>query len=713
MLEDSWVPAHTQQDIEAHREVVRTLAPPPTFCLEPRDWSGRRAEPTCALVNPEFEPPSPAIDPGPDVEPKPITAARACQIRRLGGFRTGVHAWPTPESLTLVGQPPDGGGLPPPLPGIKKPQFPPGTLSPDDLSPAPEPNKAPSTAEADANAQMMGSLFPLPTPNALNVDTSALNYVDDLAMTKAYERLYVAWVALCWIAECSERMIVQWWNEHESSVGPANYLHRYVREQDDGESSLFRLLRGVTLGLARIAGGKFEGNPVPALTAKYEPCSNIDNACQVDGQDFLLCLPQSLSIGERVEAILSGLVSGPSGMVNTGSRIPWDEDPPSIMDLEAEEIFALAKQRNADNVAKWLHQRFAPLDAQLGWHRATLMEDDDWDRRPDRSYAMQWDLVFAYKTGNNEPGQLLSQLEWAWEQSFRWTEAAWRFIYRLSILARIHGPQAVEDMWNFGGRYQSVSGDLIARRVRNPRNTSISEFYYFDGDCNSFRNEFRCSMRDYFGPYSPSSVATVYWVITALLLRYQGKYWRPSSNNWRYWTRFYILQNIAGRPYSYTNGIIVLPKGYWHNTSTIYRCETLPHEMLHYLVRLGEGGRPRDKWSPYCYDGDNHKCYNNRDAVNLGSNDPGEALSNNDNYVFWIKERYRRWCGDWPPETDIRPEHPEEISAQWWNDPIPDSNWAEHFIGSDIGQDSAFDLVRDFQEDIGLAHDWEPWDEIT
>jgi hypothetical protein len=143
-----------------------------------------------------------------------------------------------------------------------------------------------------------------------------------------------------------------------------------------------------------------------------------------------------------------------------------------------------------------------------------------------------------------------------------------------------------------------------------------------------------------------------------------------------------------------------------------YRSRTITHEMMHYLVRRTNGGKPRDKWENVCdgADGDNNKCYGVNGAVELAFHDRMEAVMNVDNYKYWMRDRFRRWGRDWPPHTDNNAGDPLTFQPpqRWHNDPISDDDWPMDVEGrlKDVG----WGWIRDYMKLLVDDRNWEPWE---
>jgi hypothetical protein len=488
-----------------------------------------------------------------------------------------------------------------------------------------------------------------------------------------YESLHAAfWVIVFVRNQDSRRVRMQWWCGAAPAAGDT--LGPYSDERLEALMWMF----GVAL--ARLHGGGFMTYVYDDLTIVQTMTScqpyTFDCRVDVDASQFRFCADfwsgmTPADEERRQDAIVAALITEPALNARAISTNVGDPRPTGIAD--AYEVAAWVRRRYVNE----LHIADPVISGRPGY----------WDTRPMLTYTPQWDLVRSYTTFP-QGQQNHTQLREAWDISWRWVETAMRFLLRLSILAKEPGGSVkVRDMWRYGlGAVLSNSGHNCTTRASCTGDEYCEEGYFTTAsDYDS-----KVSMEDYFGPFTRHRLVEVARTVWVLGLRYHGNH--PFLH-----TKFEVnpaMKNIApawSEPL--TGGDIVLAELFFKDANRQLRHETIPHEMLHFLLEEYGSGKPHDWWE--CGGGDLWKCYNFEGAMELVAKDPDKAISNVDNYIEWMRNRYRRWgSAAWPPRADA-PLDP------WWEDPISDD--AHHHLGV---------LTMEMAElwFTGFVSDMEQWD---
>ena len=261
----------------------------------------------------------------------------------------------------------------------------------------------------------------------------------------------------------------------------------------------------------------------------------------------------------------------------------------------------------------------------------------------------------------------------AWRAVYWWVEAAFRFIYRLSVYATQGNLDAIATMWRFEGNTSQSQTPVNATWYNHPFAWPDRRFYHPPDPADlsvKYGSVYPVSMEAWFGPYAPRRLLTVAKVVLRLLGRFQeGGYWRDNY--------FYAEPALVGRPWTEITGKfqqhLTLQ---WLEMSRLGQGLTLCHEMMHFLVRESKGGRPRDWDSAVCStEGvlNSWKCYDSENALALAQHDPSRAVGNIDNFRGWMYWRYYRWDGGWPVSADAD----QASLGLWAPDPISDDDWHE------------------------------------
>lgn len=600
--------------------------------------------------------------------------------------------------------------------GVLKPQLAPVVWTADTIKSSTTPPVEGAASEIAAkplptsNAAPLGSPIGLISSDTLAVDMADINGLEHL-VEGALFAITTAFITVKRIMACTKRQQIQWWRavqrsepqfvlpgQNNPDVRPRNYL---------GDTTCDEITRIYDLGMvlalagARLTAGAYDGKFQPAyrFVRHSEPCDGQNRECHVqeDDEQILVCSDWGFRNPRRdVVALIAALVSGEFGVVN----------------LETDQV---SDFHNAYNIAEWVYDRHQ----QFGFVRCTSFRE--WDERPDSALFPQLEQYQAYKTNATKvtPPSRVNKIARAWERGWKWVEAGWRYLYRMGLYYErlregIEGPwdstidpeQALVELWNFGGPYNWLSPLWEAQGYTRP---TASRACTPEIDlCRDPSNSYRVSLSAYFGDYSHEKFLTVWWTITALAGRFQGSFPNAYMSSFMTHTTFHI-ELSAKRAYAWPDGAIFLRKDFFQDASgetsyndvELYRGRTIVHEMFHYLVKGANGGRPRDVWDPSCdSDHGNNKCYGEKDAISLARSNPKEAIKNVSNYTYWLYSRYRRWCGDWPPSTDVAP------GERYYPDPISDEEF-ELFRFGHVNP-SGWQMLRTVRDHL-VGSDWKPF----
>jgi hypothetical protein len=327
--------------------------------------------------------------------------------------------------------------------------------------------------------------------------------------------------------------------------------------------------------------------------------------------------------------------------------------------------------KNAYNIANWVKRRFAKYD----WE--TRDPNIFWDARPDKSYLPLFEARLP-RVYHVWPKSAIdhTQLRRAWDHSWCYAEAAFRFLYKLTYMTELQ----IICMWNFGTGLDPASS---VRFFSEERQRELIVDPNREVPPVAFSSSSVPSMRNFFGVYSKRRFLTVYRVVLCLCLRYENNYDRGNTHL----QQKFRLYPGTGKGYgalSFPTGEVDLHKKWFDSDEDEYRAYTINHELMHYLIRWDGGGRPRDWKSPsLCSTTEGSKCYSIEECLALAAADDDRAHANNNNYAFWFLTRWQRWGGDWPPENAAGPNNDEwQPDGIWHNDPIEDMDWGNHTYGS-------------------------------
>jgi hypothetical protein len=523
----------------------------------------------------------------------------------------------------------------------------------------------------------------------------------------AFHELETAHESLVRALACSKRAYGQWW-----TMGPRRYTGRkdYTTEGSDTKHSKAQMmLDALSRALNRLSTTKsvIANAYGGTLELGVNDCAWVDNGLKVHTN--LGTLPDR----DARRAVIAALVCGGSNVRNrfsTGLLYFWDyhnKDKRRIWESGSIELQLI---QNAYNIADWVIERYKQAPCSTS-------ENRDWDRRPDSSRRPQLSLKHPYKVGWTTTDWEKSILREAWDNGWPWVESAWRFLYRISrfyfIYDKAKADQMARDMWNFGGRYAVDAHDVPLPNAAKRDSRSVKDPWGIEDEHTG--TDYEPSLHRYFGTFSPHHVAKVTYVIYYLALRFQGDLNSGSMDK----TNFYI-HNVGKRANATPTGGIYFRKNF-RNGDLERRTRELVHEMMHYLVRREQGGKPRDKWENVCDSGDddNNKCYGEDAAVELAFHDRSEAVMNVDNYRYWMRARFRRWGLDWPPHTDINVGDPSTFDPpqKWHNDPIADDFWPDVWPenpdgGKDIQgtlADKGWGWFRDYLHRLVGDSYYRPW----
>lgn len=496
-----------------------------------------------------------------------------------------------------------------------------------------------------------------------------------------FDYLYTAWVTVVAALASSRRVRRQWWYYRDNGADtPGWWVGRY------GPAKLQKLADALTIACARMTGGIYYNEHLPDLSYVIDmstgACVTGTNDCEVAGSELRVCANFSHYSAENqriglMAALLANDVTRNRGTLAVATGHYSDDD------LGDDLI------RNAYNIAHWVMHRFNTH----GWQ--TREPSISWDIRPDKSHLPLFEAriprvyhVWPAKDINH------TQLRRAWDESWCYAEAAFRFLYKLTYMTE----QQIEDMWNFG---TDANPDRTPRFFVGERQREAIE----DPNRNippvlRSTDEVVPSMRNFFGIYSRERFLLVYRVVLCLCLRYENNYTRGSTHL----TQKFRLYPGNGKSY----GAVAFPTGEvdlhkkWFDGNDEYRARTINHELMHYLIKWQDGGRPRDWKSPsLCGTSGGNKCYAIEECLALAAVNDSRCRSNNNNYSYWLLYRWRRWGSDWPPSYDIGPDE------TWHNDPISDSNWDNHTYGSVV--EIGWERLDVMEHRFGLEG-YMPWD---
>ncbi|MFV8751670.1 hypothetical protein ACNOYE_14085 [Nannocystaceae bacterium ST9] len=512
----------------------------------------------------------------------------------------------------------------------------------------------------------------------LDVDSMALPeavpYAED-----CLEAIWSAWITINRVLDCTKRIQVQWWNASSlSSKNPKDFLG----ELPDGLESppIERIAKHICLAGARLTRGvSFDGTTPPELrfVRRLWACGSGDPAdVRLVGDEVQVCagwpnLPPGPAATPKTSLTAALLQSDALGPVNP---LPID-----VVEL-----------------ARWIHARHG----EFGDLRSTTF--NEWDLRPDASRKPMLERMHPYNYVVTK-GWERDRIRRAWDGSWRWVEAAWRFLFRAGLiyrdLAEAQGEavaeQALRDLWRMGGNHDPMDFS-VGRAYIGPEGIPRCPFdaAYADYD----RDSYNVSLQTWFGSYSNTRFLTVWWVITALASRYQGRFPDDFMSNVMWRTKFHAVR-WGKRSVSYPTGEIWLKNNFFKGDED-YCHRNLCHEMMHYLVKSTNGGRPRDIYNPACTDDEHHKCYGDDNAVMLATTGDWEAVKNVDNYRGWLFQRYLRWCDDWPPSTDRASGDP------YVGDPISDEVFFDE--GFDEPGRVSWSLLLEVRDRM-FDSNWEPF----
>lgn len=508
------------------------------------------------------------------------------------------------------------------------------------------------------------------------------------ALRAVYQYIYTAWFTVREGWKSKRRIRQQWWYyKYQGDAiwrryAPFYWLGDYAARPEDDEK--FRVLsQALSLAGARMTSSEYNGQTLAPLTVVRSGglYGRGQNDASVSFTQLRLCKNWwMLAEHEREMSLMAALLTG----FGTGVR-NRDEDDPLVHGTgkiqsrvrDAKLIF------NAYNIAEWAKARFLKFGM-------TPAPEPVWDLRPDNS----WKPIFPARLGGGHgdrpytvwPKRQINhtQLKRAWDESWCQIESAMRFLFKLSYMSA----SQIEDMWNFG------SGLRPGSTVRfNRGDARLHDLAY----CMFERAERSVpveawkggasteppSMRAWFGRFTPRRFLLVYRVMLCRTLRGEGRYKRFGYDDlWEHF-RVYAKRRHAGYStlgLAHLDGSVDLWAPFF-DTSDENRRNTITHELFHYLVKLGDGGRPRDhKSSTHC-SGKLNICYDLAECRNLAEADSPMARANINNYMYWLHERWRRWGSDWPPASDAAD------NESWHCDPIDDLDWSDHNYESvgDIG----------------------------
>lgn len=503
----------------------------------------------------------------------------------------------------------------------------------------------------------------------LDVDTMLLPNALPIA-EDCLDAIWAAWITINRVLACTKRIQFQWWHASglPATKNPSDFLGT-LPFGIDPTVIITQIAKLICLAGARLTGGvSYDGTTPPRMQfiPVALPCGGAIPDVRILGDGIVVC----------------------SGWPNSADR-PRTTLTAALMGTTAPEISL--------EVARWVHARHE----QFGNLESTAF--NGWDMRPDASRVPMLERRHRYEYVVTKDWER-DRIRRAWDGSWLWVEAGWRFLFRAGLiyraLAESEGKAAAEqtlrELWQMGGDHE-LNDLSVGKPYILPRGTSRGPLDSAYASTNIDR--YNVSLQTWFGPYSNTRFLTVFWTITALASRYQGHHFQMYMADMLWHTKFHAVR-WGKRPYSHPTGEIYLKNDFFKHKGEKYRHETICHEMLHYLVKSAHGGRPRDVFNPACSDGDNHKCYGYEDAVDLAATGGWEAVKNVDNYVGWLFYRYLRWRGDWPPSTDLAPGDP------YVEDPISDEAFSE--AGFDEPGGVSWSLLTDVR-DLMFDSAWEPF----
>lgn len=502
----------------------------------------------------------------------------------------------------------------------------------------------------------------------LDVDTMLLPNALPIA-EDCLDAIWAAWITINRVLACTTRIQFQWWHASglPAAKNPSDFLGT-LPFGIDPTVIITQIAKLICLAGARLTGGvSYDGTTPPRMQfiPVALPCGGDVPDVRILGDGIVVCSGWPTSAGRPRTTLTAALLTG-----------------------------ALEVSLDIFEVARWIHARHEEFSNL----KSTAFTE--WDLRPDASRIPMLERYHRYEYVVTKDWER-DRIRRAWDGSWLWVEAGWRFLYRAGLIYRAlaesdgkaAAEQALHDLWRMGGDHDEIGA---VKPYNGPRGTSRGTL---DNAYSNAEMGYSVSLETWFGPYSNARFLTVWWTVTALASRYQNRYPNEHMSTVMWHTKFHAVR-WGKRPYSHPTGEIWLRNDFFKYEGEKYRHQAICHEMLHFLVKSTNGGRPRDIYNPACTDGDNHKCYGDKNAVMLAATGDWEALKNVDNYSEWLFRRYLRWRGDWPPSSDAAPADP------YVEDPISDAAFIENGLGEP--RRVSWVLLEEVRN-LMFGSDWEPF----